>query len=341
MANQHTSAPAYTDDEFISAWHAGRYSPAKVASLLGIGERAVYSRRNAMKAKGIELPSVPGGFLMEQEPAYWTHKKQTNFEIDNGVVIVGSDAHIWPGARTTALRAMIEVTASLAKHIKLLVANGDWVDGARTNRHDPHGWNATPTVKEEIQCVTEGLHDWRMAAKPSRSGCASHYRIGNHELNYERYLVSRAKEFRGMPGTRLADNFPEWELGWSTFINRRSETPTMIKHRINGGIHAGYNNTLKSGVTTVTGHTHILEAKPWGDYRGRRWGVQTGCLATPDGPQFEYAENGPSPACSGFAVLTFKDGVLLPPELCEVIRGKAYFRSQVVIDDSDAWAEAA
>jgi hypothetical protein len=84
-----------------------------------------------------------------------------------------------------------------------------------------------------------------------------------------------------------------------------------------------------------------LEVTPWGDYRGRRYGVQTGTLAAYDGPQFEYAENGPTPACSGFAVLTFKDGLLMPPELCEVVDGRAIFRGQVVVDDHEAWAAAA
>ena len=61
--------------------------------------------------------------------------------------------------------------------------------------------------------------------------------------------------------------------------------------------------------------------------------MQTGTLAVPTGPQFEYAENGYTPACAGFAVLTFKDGRLLPPEICEVIEGRAMWRGQVVIDD--------
>jgi hypothetical protein len=32
-------------------------------------------------------------------------------------------------------------------------------------------------------------------------------------------------------------------------------------------------------------------------------------------------------------VLTFKDGRLLPPEICEVIEGRAMWRGQVVVDD--------
>jgi hypothetical protein len=106
----------------------------------------------------------------------------------------------------------------------------------------------------------------------------------------------------------------------------------MVKHKNAGGVHAGYNNTMKGGYTSVTGHTHLLESKPWGDWRGRRWGVQTGTLADLHGPQFEYHENGPSSACSGFVVLNFKDGELLPPELAEVIDGKCIFRGEVVAE---------
>jgi len=87
---------------------------------------------------------------------------------------------------------------------------------------------------------------------------------------------------------------------------------------------------LKGGLTMVTGHLHRLAVTPWADYTGRRWGVDTGTLADPLGPQFEYLENNATPWCSGFAVLTFKDGKLLPPELCEVIDGVAYFRGEAV-----------
>lgn len=336
-----TRGDPLTDDEFIAAWHAGRFSPAEVQRLTGMPIRAVYKRRSVLTEKGVDLPTERGGVSEDAARSYWTYPKQINMDIDTGVVIVGSDAHIWPGERTTAMKAMMLVTADLAQHVKLLSANGDWLDGARTNRHDPHGWNHRPSVKEEVQCVTDALHDWSVAAKIARSKARRIYKIGNHELNYERYLVTKAKDFEGMPGMRLADNFPDWEFCWSTFINRKGSHPTMIKHRNAGGIHAGYNNTMKAGTNIVTGHTHILESKPWGDYRGRRWGVQTGCLADQNGPQFEYAENGPTPACSGFAVLTFKDGRLLPPELCEVIEGRAYFRGQVVVDDSEAWEAAA
>jgi hypothetical protein len=104
----------------------------------------------------------------------------------------------------------------------------------------------------------------------------------------------------------------------------------MVKHRHHNGIHATYNNTLKGGRTIVTGHLHRLAVTPWADYNGRRWGVDTGTLSDPLSPQFDYGENNPTPHTSGFAVLTFKDGRLLPPELVEVLDGVAYFRGSAV-----------
>jgi hypothetical protein len=106
---------------------------------------------------------------------------------------------------------------------------------------------------------------------------------------------------------------------------------TMIKHRYHNGIHAIYNNTLKAGTSVVTGHLHSLKVTPWSDYNGTRYGVDTGTMANLDDPAFDYAEDNPKNWRSGFAVLTFWEGKLMPPELCEVIsEGLVYFRGQVI-----------
>jgi hypothetical protein len=106
----------------------------------------------------------------------------------------------------------------------------------------------------------------------------------------------------------------------------------MIKHRLqHGGIHSSYNNVLKSGISTCSGHTHLLEVKGWGDYKGRRYGISTGMLADPESSAFHYLEDNPVPWCQGFAILHFdNDGRLLPPELCEVVEGVAYFRGSSI-----------
>ena len=69
------------------------------------------------------------------------------------------------------------------------------------------------------------------------------------------------------------------------------------------------------------------------DYNGTRWGVDSGCIATSRGPQFTYTEENPHNWRSGFAVLTWLKGVLLPPELVTVLDEKAgtiWFRGKVI-----------
>jgi hypothetical protein len=51
-------------------------------------------------------------------------------------------------------------------------------------------------------------------------------------------------------------------------------------------------------------------------------------MADVGGPQFTYVEAGPLNWASGFAVLTFRDGRLLPPELVVVDGGTAWFRGE-------------
>ena len=72
---------------------------------------------------------------------------------------------------------------------------------------------------------------------------------------------------------------------------------------------------------------------PWTDYNGTRYGVDSGVLAAPYGPQFKYMRDMPRNWRSGFAVATFDKGRLLLPELVHVLdetagevewRGKVY-----------------
>ena len=49
-----------------------------------------------------------------------------------------------------------------------------------------------------------------------------------------------------------------------------------------------------------------------------------------DGDHMGYGEDNPKNHCSGFAVLTIKDGELLYPEFCYVRNGVAYFRGAEV-----------
>ena len=317
---------ALTDDEFIAAWHNAGCSPAQVAKLTGIATRAVYKRRKTLADKGVILPSVPATVQAEANNIYTTdmaraYARERKAEVHSGTVIVFSDAHFWPQPRTLANNALLELIRELKP--RRIVANGDVFDGAgKISTHPPLGWAKVPSLQEEIEACQERMHEIELVAP---RGCALDWNVGNHDTRFDKKLAAIAGEYDGLV-ERLEDKFSAWDFAWSLRLNER----VMIKHRWHNGVHATYNNTLKSGMTIVTGHLHRLAVTPWADYTGHRWGVDTGTLADPLAPQFDYCENNPVPWTSGFAVLTFKDGMLLPPELVSCIDNKAIFRGEVV-----------
>ncbi len=303
-----------TDKEWLAAWAASGGSPARMAEATGISVRHIYTRRNSLSQRhALDLPSNdnPNEYL-----------QRITLDSFTGTAVVFSDCHYWPGqGATVAHKALVEVVKDLKP--KLLVGNGDLFDGARISRFPRTGWEEQPRLSDELDEAKERLAEVRHACLRATSIRT----VGNHCIRFDRHLSNNASEFEGIHGTRLADHLPAWKECMSLFVNGH----TMIKHRFNGGVHAAYNNTLKAGTNIVTGHTHHLEVKPWADYNGRRYGVQTGAIADIAGPQFGYTEDNPTPWCSGFAVLTFDGGGrLIMPDLCEVIDGVAWFRGQKV-----------
>lgn len=304
----------------------GRMSPSAMADHLGVDIRNVQQRKARLRLKGYDIRTVPepgyeAHVPTEYRDAGWTFPREQRMELESGSVVIFSDAHYWPGIVTTAHRALLAVIRTVKP--RLTIANGDIFDGVSVSRHDPFGWSKRPSVKDELDACIERLGEVEQAVP---KGCELRWSVGNHDIRFERALSTRASDFEGIGGFRLADHFPAWEMAWSFLLNEA----VMVKHRYANGVHAGYNNAMKGGLSVVTGHTHALECKPFADWRGRRYGIQGGCLLDIDAPQTEYTENSPSQMCPGFVVLTFRDGKLLPPELCEVIDGQAIFRGQVV-----------
>ena len=294
-------------------------SPTYVAKELGMDVTTVYKRRTAIQKKlGITLPS----FAAKQESVVKTiipdNKRIISHQVENGRVFVASDCHYWPGEVTVAHKAFIALLTEFKPQTVIL--NGDVFDGSRISRHEPLMGTNPPTPKQEIEACQDRLDEIRNATKNARC----FWTFGNHDVRLHRYIAVNAPELSDFQG--LFDYFPGWHTGWRVDIN----DDVVVKHRWHNGQHATYNNTLKSGRSIVTGHLHKLQVYPWSDYDGRRYGVDTGTLAEPYGDQFTYTECNPVNWCSGFAVLTFNNGKLLPPELCEVIDGEAYFRGEKV-----------
>ena len=311
-----------SEQEFISLWRE-HGSIQRISEILKVNVRTVHSRRRSIEKKnGIHLPS-----FSKNSPDFQVtlpaNGVRVEVEIEDGVIIVGSDAHYWPGIISTAHRAF--VTAIKELNPKMVIMNGDAFDGANISRHPRTGWEARPSVKQELEACRDRICEIEAVAKNAKL----HWTWGNHDIRWNSKLSAQVSEFEGIHGMNLADHFPRWKFSTSVMINNH----TQIKHRNYNGIHAAYNATLKSGMSTVNGHLHSLKVTPWTDLTGTRYGVDTGSLADVWGAQFEYTEDGTRNHRSGFAVLTFHNGKLLPPELVEVIdedEGLICFRGQVV-----------
>lgn len=293
----------------------------KASQKLGVSERAVYKRRaNVEKKLGRQITTPP--YHNNTTRRNVAHPQRIDIEIDDGVILVASDCHYWPGDPSTAHRAFVKFCKILKPAV--VVMNGDVMDCGSISRFPPIGWESQPTVAEEIGAAQRRLREITEATPQAEHA----WTLGNHDGRFETRLATVAPEFAGVHGVHLKDHFPDWKACWSVWVNDGS----VIKHRFKGGIHAAHNNTLWSGRTLVTGHLHSLKVTPHTDYNGTRFGVDTGTLADVYGKQFtDYTEDNPRSWRSGFAVLTFDKGRLLWPEVVHVMgdkevefRGKVY-----------------
>jgi hypothetical protein len=316
------TAPACSEEEFIELWRTHQ-GVAKVAAALNISPRSVGMRRRVIEAKhGIKLEAIDVKARYYKHLAPVEHNARRHLEVDDGVVLVFSDAHFWPSVRTTAFRALLHFIAKLKP--KAIICNGDAFDGASISRFPRIGWDSKPSIIEELKACRERLGEIEEAAGKA----ALYWPLGNHDSRFETRLAANAPEFEGVKGFHLKDHFPAWLPCWSLWIN----DSVVIKHRMKGGIHATRNNTLNAGKSIVTGHLHSLKVTPLDDYNGTRWGVDTGTLADPKGPQFkDYLEDNSTDWRSGFVVLTFAERMLLWPEVVRVVdEGVVDFRGSLI-----------
>ena len=297
-----------TDEEFVSLFET--VGPAQIAKRYGIDRRGVQARRNRLEKKWGRLilspraPLNPGSTSRIKPEA----KDRITWRIKDGYVLVGSDAHYWPGIVTTAHKAFVKFAKDLKPQI--IIKNGDALDGSSISRHAPIGWEKHPTLVEEIEACKDRLGEIIMACPKAKRA----WPLGNHDARFETRLASVAPEFAKIHGIHLKDHFPEFEPCWSVWLN----DDVVVKHRFRGGIHAVHNNVLWAGKTMITGHLHSAKVSPFDDYNGTRWGVDCGTMSEPYGPQFNYLEDNPRNWRSAFCVLRFKDWKLMQPQLALV-----------------------
>lgn len=307
-----------SDADFIAAWRKVS-SPKAVAEATGMSVRQVYQRRSDIEKKGTYLATID---TRGRESAYSPRLKferRRSFEIKNGTVVIFSDPHFYPDHSKTAMRALLEIIGEF-KPLAVL-CGGDALDGTQISRWDPtRGWHKPPSIREQLDCMVE-----QMDAIKSRAGkgAITAMTLGNHDCRLSRYLAVNAPEVEDLPGTRLEDYIPAWPLSWTIELNNN----TIIRHRnLQGMLHL---QSLRAGCHYIHGHLHRLNVHAAPHYRGFSFSVDAGSFADGSSDAFDYHEDAPAHV-QGFAVLTYRNGELLWPELCYVMGEKAYFRGEVV-----------
>lgn len=300
----------HSDEVVIAAWKKFG-SPGLVAKELGQDVRKIHERRRSIETRhGITLPTWND--TSDRRVVLKHDEGRIDFQVENGCVIVFSDAHYWPNIKTTSHRALIAMIRQLRP--VAVVANGDLFDGATISRYPRIGWDTKPTVLEEVGAVDAALAE--IEAVCAEVGCPLKiWNLGNHDARFETKLAANAPQFEGVHGFKLKDHFPNWRPAWTTWINDE----VCITHFYHCGIHATHNNLLKGQCHYVTGHTHSAKVTPWTGARGTTlYAMDTGSLADALGPHnLDYQQGRHGNHRSAFGVLTFKDGALLEPELVQ------------------------
>lgn len=267
------------------------------------------SRASGYKSSTLRTWYVKMGLPANGNKYGRTYPREIRVNLKDGFLIAFSDAHFWDEDKSRAHQALLV----LIKKIKpaVVIANGDLLDGARISRHDPSGLDETPTFTDELHACRTHMAEIKRVS----GGAETYLTLGNHDSRFSRYVAQNAPELLEIDGARLDHHILGWQFCWSVRVNDE----LLVMHRFRGGQHATFNNTLRSGMSIATGHLHSQRTYPFTDARGTRWGVDLGCLAEVDGPQFNYTEANPLEWRSGFAVFEFRNGKLLPPQLVTVL----------------------
>lgn len=315
-----------TDKEFIAKWKEFP-SPTALGKELGTNIRNIMARRRMLEIKyGIVLATDPN-YKAQQLENYkercrqeknerqaklqerldaTQHSVRRGMELEKGRVIIFSDAH-FTEETTTGFKALLKFIEYFKP--KAIICNGDAFDGAVLSRFPAINYDRKPTVLEELNYCKTHLE---AIEKVKPAGCRLVWTLGNHDMRYESFLVSRASEFSGVDGFSLKYHFPNWETCWSFWLN----DDTVVKHRHKGGRYAGYQNVQASFCNIFTGHTHVLTCSPISTFDQKTfWGVQTGTLADINSDSFQYTEDNSKDWRQGFIMASWERGRLLMPEM--------------------------
>ena len=307
--------------DFQRCWDANKGDMDIVAQEYRVGVRQIFKRKSFTEdTLGIRL-APKTEFRPTNFPVY--HNRTFDMKRDY-TVLIGSDKHNKPGHRPMAYRAFLAAAAELKPDV--IVINGDWFDFPTIGRHHRIGWEERPSLRDELEDGISCLKEIQDASPKSKR----YFNLGNHDMRFDGFISNRSPELEGLEGMHLEDHLPNWKIGLSVVFN----DILIVLHRWHNGTHGGYNDTLKGGVNTATGHDHKLNVRPYTDYNGIRYGIKTGTLSDLHDSPFLYTENSPCDWQPGFAIVTVSQDIIIP-HVCPVVikkthpkYGKAHFHGK-------------
>lgn len=289
-----------------------RHGPTRTAKILECDVRNVFYRKKRMQEReGIKLEIPYTSLCQQSDYQRLNYPGRVHVEIENGLVLVGSDFHIWPGEQSVCMRAFKKFAGEIKP--KACILNGDVMDFTTISRH-PQNWENAPDVIQEIEAAQDHLNDIEQALP---KGCLKFWTLGNHDARFEMLFANHVRQMKGVKGVHLADHFALWQKAMSVMINEGVPGGwTIVKHRGKGGKHAAKNNVESAGIHMITGHLHSAKVSPHTDYnRFDRYGVDCGMVQSKNHRAFAYTEDSASDWREAFGLLTYVGKRLMYPEL--------------------------
>jgi hypothetical protein len=161
------AAPRVSEEEFIELWRTHR-SASIVAKTIDVPASMVHKRRRSIeRRRGIVLESdrhTAANFAHLQTAH--KHPQRLDLGILNGTIVVFSDAHFWPGIRTTAFKGLLHIIRNMQP--QAVVNNGDAFDGASISRFPRIGWDQTPSIIQELKACDAALGEIEECTKKAR-----------------------------------------------------------------------------------------------------------------------------------------------------------------------------
>ena len=261
---------------------------------------------NRATVKEVVLSSVEEGLaklrvLKERNK----HEQEPDIILGAGKYGIISDIH-FPFQDDTALYAAIDFLVK--QNITGLILNGDIIDCYAISRfakerRDVHLFEEIEMCKDFINALQQIFPDIPMW-----------YRVGNHDMRIDRFIVNQAPELMGVEGLSLAGMLHLKEYGIKPIhkgIIKAGKLNILHGHEFGESIFSPVNPArgvfLKSKSSTLIGHYHQKSEHSEGNLNGDVVGCwSTGCLCklTPSYRPFAYTKWN-----HGFAVVdVFADG---------------------------------